>query len=108
MWKANLRVISRRALVDFWTVHPAARAPLLAWFRTLERTQFADFNAIKRTYRAADYVAPFTIFDVGGNRYRIVAVIHYNRSRVYVRHVFTHAEYDRWSVALRQSPKEPR
>lgn len=36
-----------------------------------------------------------TIFDIGGNRYRLIAVIHYNRSKVYIRHVLTHAEYDR-------------
>jgi mRNA interferase HigB len=96
-----LHIISHRALTDFWSKHPQSRSPLSAWFRTVQRTQFADFNAIKRTFRSADYVAPFTILDVGGNRYRVVTVIHYNRGRVYVRHVFTHADYERWSAALR-------
>jgi mRNA interferase HigB len=47
-------------------------------------------------------LAPYTIFDVGGNKYRVVTVIHYNRARVYVRHVFTHAEYDDWSRSMRK------
>jgi mRNA interferase HigB len=63
----------------------------------MERSTFADFNAIKRTFGAADYVAPYTIFDVGGNRFRVITAIHYDRGRVYIRHVFTHPEYDEWS-----------
>jgi mRNA interferase HigB len=42
-----------------------------------------------------DYVDGYTIFDVGGNKYRIAAVIHYDKQRLYIRQVMTHAEYDR-------------
>jgi mRNA interferase HigB len=96
-----VRVISRRALVDFWSVHSQAQPPLAAWLRLIECSDFTDFIALKRTFGAVDYFAPHTIFDVGGNRFRIVTAIHYNRRRVYVRHVFTHAEYDRWSDRMR-------
>jgi mRNA interferase HigB len=84
-------------LREFWEIHPQSKAPLAAWFRVLEHGTFADFNAIKAAFRAADYVPPYTVFDVGGNKFRIVTSIHYNRERVYVRQVFTHPEYDRWS-----------
>lgn len=87
--------------MDFWSAHPSARSPLSAWFRIVEQTEFADFNSLKTTFKRADYVAPFTIFDIGGNRYRLVTVIHYNSRRVYVRHVFTHAQYDRWCAERR-------
>ena len=87
-------------------MHPEARGPLAAWFRVLEGNEFRDFHSIRRTFRTADYVAPFTVFDVGGNRYRVVTVIHYNRRRVYIRRVLTHSEYDRWSA--RGTTWEPR
>jgi mRNA interferase HigB len=103
-----MRVISRRALRDFWELHPPALEPLATWFRLAERNKFADFNALKRIFGAADYVAPFTIFDVGGNKYRIIASIHYNRERIYIRHVFTHPEYDRWSSEMRKSKRRKR
>jgi mRNA interferase HigB len=103
-----MRVISRRALRDFWELHPPAAAPLAAWFRLVERTKYADFNTLKRTFGAADYMAPFTVFDVGGNKYRIITAIHYNRERVYIRHVFTHAEYDRWSAEMRSTKRRKR
>lgn len=96
-----MRVISRRPLREFWAIHPPAATPLVAWFRVLETSDFADFNALKRTFRSIDYLAPFTIFDVGGNKYRVIAEVHYARKRVYVRHIFTHAEYDRWSDEMR-------
>ncbi len=100
-----MRVISRRALRELWIVHPQARTPLAAWCRVLESTDFGDFNAIRSTLGSADYVAPYTVFDVGGNKYRVITVTHYNRKRVYIRHVFTHEEYDRWCAQIRKSKR---
>jgi len=103
-----MRVISRRPLREFWEVHPLAKAPLCAWFRVMEQTRFVDFNAIRAAFPAADYAAPFTIFDIGGNKFRLVATIHYNTGRVYVREVLTHPEYDRWSDDNRRRKRPAR
>lgn len=65
------------------------------WFRKASEFAATTFPAVRQTFGSADYVDGFTIFDVGGNRYRIVAVIHYDKQRMYVRQVVTHAEYDR-------------
>src|ERR1700730_19015322 len=99
-------VISRRALREFWEIHPQAKEPLLAWVRLLERTDFADFNAVKNTFGTADYVSPYTIFNIGGNKFCVITAIHYNRKRVYIRHVFTHPEYDQWSEQMRKWRKK--
>jgi mRNA interferase HigB len=101
-----MRIISRRSLRDFWERHPQAEAPLIAWFRTVERSTYSDFNELRRTFPSADYVAPFTIFNVGGNNFRVVAAIHYNRQRAYVRHVFTHPEYDEWSDMMQRQRRK--
>jgi len=103
-----MRVISRRALRDFWEVHPGAVAPLAAWYRLMERSEFVDFSEIRKTFGAADRVAPYTIFNVGGNKYRVIAAIHYNRKRVYLRQVFTHPEYDEWSEKMRRKKRTKR
>ena len=97
-----MRVISRRTLREFWETHPQAKMPLSSWFRVMEQTRFADFSAIKTAFPAVDYVPPFTIFDIGGNKFRLIAAIHYNTGRVYVRNVLTHPEYDKWSDAYRK------
>jgi mRNA interferase HigB len=101
-------VISKRTLREFWEIHPQAKEPLSVWFRVLERSKFADFNAIKATFGTADYVAPYTVFNVGGNKFRVITAIHYNRNRIYVRHVFTHSAYDRWSGQIQRQRRKKR
>jgi len=101
-----MHVISRMALRDFWELRPDAQAPLVAWFRILQIGKFVDFSSLKAAFGSVDYVAPFTVFDIGGNKYRIIAAIHYNRQKVYIRRVYTHAEYDDWSKAMRKSTRK--
>jgi mRNA interferase HigB len=101
-----MRIISRRALREFGELHPEAEAPLAAWFRTMGRSVYGDFNELRRTIPSADYVAPFTVFNVGGNHFRIVTAIHYNWQRAYVRHVFTHKEYDEWSYEMQRQKRK--
>lgn len=88
-------MISRKRLRDFAARHPDADKPLQAWYRVMNRHDFPNFGELKRTFATADKVGPLTIFNISGNRYRLVASIHFNRRRVYVRDVLTHADYDR-------------
>jgi mRNA interferase HigB len=93
-----MHVIAKSSLLEFSGKHPASREKLLAWHRLMESCSAKDFNELKRTFSTADYVPDqFTVFDVGGNEYRIVTVIHYNTQRVYIRRVATHIEYDKWT-----------
>jgi mRNA interferase HigB len=90
-----MHVIAKPILVDFWTQHPDAESPLSAWYHLVKTEVFADFNDLRRTFASADVVEGLTVFNIGGNKYRLIAAIHYNRHKVYIRHVLTHAEYDR-------------
>lgn len=90
-----MHVISKPALKGFWTKHPDAEGPLQAWFKAIESKSFKDFNDLRATFGSADYVDGLTVFDLGGNKYRLIAAIHYNRKKVFIRSVLTHAEYDR-------------
>lgn len=90
-----MRVISKRPLREFWTLHPESRPLFEDWFRKASRVEASSFPTLRQTFGSADYVDGYTIFDVGGNRYRIAAVIHYDKRRLYIRQVMTHAEYDR-------------
>ena len=71
------------------------------WHTVVERTTFADFNDMRATFGSADYLAPYTVFNIGGNNFRLVTVVHYGNSRVYIRWVLTHREYDDWSRKYR-------
>jgi len=90
-----MHVIAKPALVEFWEKHPDAEYPLQAWFRTMESEVFPDFNGLRSTFASADYVDGLTVFNIGGNKFRLIAAIHYNRHKVFIRAVLTHAEYDR-------------
>jgi mRNA interferase HigB len=97
-----MHVISRKALADFWQVHPAARAPMAAWFKVMERSAFANFAALRNAFNSADKVGQYTVFNVGGQGHRVIAAIHFNRQKVHIRHVLTHADYERWSAKERK------
>lgn len=72
-----------------------------AWFKVVEQSACGNFAAVRAIFNSADKVGGFTVFNVGGQGYRVIAAIHYNRQKIYIRHVFTHSEYDRWTMKLR-------
>lgn len=90
-----MRVISKKPIREFWEHRPESRPALDEWFRKVGQLAAESFPELRQSFRSADYVDGFTVFDVGGNKYRIVTVIHYDKRRLYVRQVMTHAEYDR-------------
>ena len=89
-----MHVTSKPALVEFWTKHPDSESALQAWYRVMEREVFADFNDLRASFASADYLGGLTVFNIGGNKYRLIAVIHYKRRKVFIRAVLTHPEYD--------------
>ena len=93
-----MHVISRKRLNEFVENHPDARPSLAHWYALVKRGNFSNFAELRAIFPSADQVGKLTVFNIGGNRVRLVAAIHYNRSKVYVRSVLTHREYDeqRW------------
>ncbi len=89
-----MHVLSKKALRRFWTVHADAERPLRRWYRIVTKAQWKSFGDVRATYGTADQVERFTVFNIAGNKYRLLAVIHFNRGKVFVRHVLTHKEYD--------------
>jgi len=61
----------------------------------MQKTKFSNFAELRQVFPSADKVDHWIIFNIGGNKYRLVASIHFNHSKVYIRHVLTHNEYDR-------------
>jgi mRNA interferase HigB len=90
-----MHVITQRRLRDFWRVHPLAENPLRAWLRRVRTADWKKFADVRADYPSADQVGKFTVFDIGGNKFRLIVAIHFNRGKVFIRHVLTHAEYKR-------------
>jgi mRNA interferase HigB len=89
-----MHVISRKALQKFWQQHTDSEESLRRWYKIVTTTDFENFAQLRETFPSADLVDDLTIFNIGGNKYRLITSIHYNRQKVYVRHVLTHSEYD--------------
>jgi len=89
-----VHIISRKALRDFWEKHPDSQAPLTRWFRVVKAGQFGSFPELRAVFPSADKVGKWVVFNIGGNKYRLIASVHFNRGKLYVREVLTHREYD--------------
>jgi len=90
-----MHVISEKKLREFWEKHPSAKEPLRAWHRVAEHATWESLADVRQVYPTADQVGRCTVFDIAWNRFRLVVVIHFNRGKLYIRHVMTHREYDR-------------
>ena len=91
-----MRIISRKALRDFWETHSDATEPLKAWFHEAKVADWKSFRDIQARYRSADVLPGHrVVFNIKGNTYRLIVKIHYNTCVVYIRFVGTHAEYDK-------------
>ena len=91
-----MRLISNKALRDFAMRRPEAGEPLQAWRRLIERNNFDGFAGLKRVFNSVDKAGDYFVFNIAGNRFRLIAAIHFNTQPLYVRAVMTHAEYDHW------------
>ena len=67
----------------------------MEWYKAASKAAWQSFADVKATHPSADWYSPLVIFDIGGNKYRLVAAVHFNRGKVFVRNVLTHAEYAR-------------
>jgi mRNA interferase HigB len=96
-----VKVISRRALVAFWERRDSrvAEAPLRSWFKEAEGARWSSPAAVKACYASASVLKNGrVVFNIGGNKFRLVVKINYAVGVVFVRFVGTHAEYDRIDV----------
>jgi mRNA interferase HigB len=104
-----VRILTWRALREFAGKWPAAARLLEEWYKLTSRATWRSFSDVKATFGQTDRVKvrsgqTVCVFDIGGNKFRLVAFVSYAKAKVYVLRVMTHGEYDkgnqRWKVEL--------
>ncbi|WP_366940991.1 type II toxin-antitoxin system HigB family toxin [uncultured Chitinophaga sp.] len=91
-----MHIISRGPIDDFGKKHPPAAIPLNEWWQRMKKAKPQNLNELKEIFGACDLIEnDRCVFNIGGNNYRLVAIIRYKIQRVFVRAVLTHSEYDR-------------
>jgi mRNA interferase HigB len=91
-----LRVIAKKILRDFWSKHPDSEQQLKSWYKEAEDATWKSPNQIKREYPFASILEDNRIvFNIKGNKYRLIVRINYNYQMVWIRFIGTHAQYDK-------------
>lgn len=91
-----MHIITRTRLTEFGRKHADAAGPLREWVRVMRRKQYRQHLEVRKDFPLVDFVGSRTVvFNIGGNKYRLVVHMRYDLGRIYVRHVVTHAEYTR-------------
>ena len=90
-----MRVISRRILREFCLNHADSCEALYEWYRVASKANWQNLIDVQATYKSAESVGNFTVFNIKGNRYRLIVDIIYFRQTIYIKYVLTHAEYNK-------------
>jgi mRNA interferase HigB len=90
-----LRIISKQKIRIYSKENVQAELPLLEWYMIMQSTSAGNLTELRKSFNSADYVHGYTVFNIGGNNYRLITAIHYNMQRCYIREIWTHAEYSK-------------
>lgn len=91
-----MRIIAKRTLREFWAKHPDSEQQLKAWFSQAEKAGWRNIHDLRRDHPQASIVAGNRIiFNIKGNKYRLIVKFNFDFQLGWVRFVGTHAEYDK-------------
>ncbi len=91
-----MHVITKKTLTDFSVEHPQSRVALGTWYKKMKKSSPQSVNGVKRIFRDADYIGDDRyVFNICGNKYRIIALINFCKQKVFIRFIGTHAEYSK-------------
>ena len=89
-----MHIITKKRLNEFAQKYPDIKTALVHWYEIAKKNDFDSFANLRDFFPSADRVGKLTVFNIGGNKVRLIAAIHYNRKKIYVREVLTHEEYN--------------
>lgn len=89
-----MHIITRKRLNEFAEKFPETTNALADWYRLMKQNDFNSIAEVRSVFLSADKVGKLTVFNIGGNKVHLIAAIHYNRKKIYIRAVLTHKEYD--------------
>ena len=91
----RMKVISNSALRSFAIENPQAEVALQGWRRVIEKNGFANWAELKAAFNTVDKVGDLTVFDIGGNKYRLIVHVRFAKQIVYIKAVLNHRDYDK-------------
>jgi mRNA interferase HigB len=92
-----MRVFAKRRILEFIKEHADSECSLTVWYKIMTKSDLSSFEDLKKTFGSADKVKDVVIFNISGNKYRLIAHVTYKQKHVYIRHILTHSEYDKYA-----------
>jgi mRNA interferase HigB len=93
--QAFVRINGLEIIDELISKYPKALNPARRWTMLTLASRWKNFVEVQKTFNAADYVAPYTVFDIGGNKWRVITIVEYAAQLIVVTHALTHAEYEK-------------
>lgn len=90
-----MHILSKKTLRAFWVRYPDSEMPLRRWHTLMKREHFMNFQQLRALFPSADWVKGLVVFNIGGNKYRLIADVRFEMGRVYLRSILTHKDYDK-------------
>jgi mRNA interferase HigB len=88
-----VHVISYKAIRNFTADRPDSKPALDNWYRVASSSRWESFADVRQTFGSADWVRPSVVFNIAGNRYRLIAEVNFRSQTLFIRDLLTHAEY---------------
>ena len=90
-----MHVITKKRIKEAKTVFPESGNALDGWYKIISNNNFNNFSELKNFFRSVDKIDNLYVFDIAGNKIRLIASIHFNRQNIYIRHILNHKDYDK-------------
>jgi mRNA interferase HigB len=91
-------IVTEKRIREFIEREPLSIEPIASWIETIRNAVWASPAELKATFAHASFIGDLTVFNLGGNKYRLVAFVHYRAQIVYIKRIGTHKEYDTWKL----------
>lgn len=91
-----MRVISKKKIRDYIIRNASSKVPLTLWYLNMKTVKADNLHQLQKAFNnKVDRVYGYTVFNIGGNNYRMICAIHYKTQRCYIRDIWTHAQYSK-------------
>ena len=90
-----MHIISQKRIWDAKKKYAESENALDGWYRIIKKNKFNNFAELKKAFNSIDKVRDLYVFDLGGNKLRLISTIHFQRQKIYIRNILTHKEYDK-------------
>jgi mRNA interferase HigB len=94
-----MHVITQKRIWDAKLRFPNCASALEGWYRIIKKNNFTGFNDLKKVFSSLDKVNDYYVFDIGGNKLRLIAIIFFERQKVFIQEILSHAEYDKRNLS---------